>query len=626
MKRLSPIAAAVCILVGTALTGGAARAQAAPHNVILFVADGLRHGIVTPKNAPTMWRVMHEGVAFADSHAVFPTFTTANASAMATGHDLADTGDFSNTIYAGPPPLPSAKGSVTPFLESDPILGDMEERFGGNYLNEETLLALARTAGYSTATIGKLGPALIMDATDRGATTLVIDDATGKPAGVPLLPEVAAALKAAGLPVEAPTRGVNGAPGTAQVRGTLAPNVNQQAFFVSAATTVVLPWFKQRDKPFVLVFWSRDPDGTQHNQGDSPLQLAPGINGPTSLAAVRNADDNLAAILSALKSLGLDGTTDVVVTSDHGFSTISKASASSPAARASYADVPAQLLPPGFLALDLASALGLPLFDPEKGNAPVAAGAHPSVGNGLIGADPAAPSVVVAANGGSDLIYLPGADRAALAPQVIAALLAQDYVSGLFVDDALGKFPGTLPMSTIHLGGGSAVTPQPAIAVSFKSIHVSSPACPTWLTCTAEVADSTLQQGQGMHGSFSRADTFNFTAAIGPSFKRGFVDRMPVSNADVGQTIARLMDLPIAASQKGRLIGRVLDEAILGGRAAKVERGRLESAPAANGLRTVVLYEQVGATRYFGVGGFPGRTAGLDEHGAASHLDDSGVR
>ena len=29
----------------------------------------------------------------------------------------------------------------------------------------------------------------------------------------------------------------------------------------------------------------------------------------------------------------------------------------------------------------------------------------------------------------------------------------------------------------------------------------------------AEIADTTLQQGQGMHGSFSRADTGNFTAA-----------------------------------------------------------------------------------------------------------------
>ena len=43
-----------------------------------------------------------------------------------------------------------------------------------------------------------------------------------------------------------------------------------------------------------------------------------------------------------------------------------------------------------------------------------------------------------------------------------------------------------------------------------------------------------------MHGSFSRGDTLNFTAAIGPDFKSGYVDALPVSNADVGATAAKL--------------------------------------------------------------------------------------
>ncbi len=64
----------------------------------------------------------------------------------------------------------------------------------------------------------------------------------------------------------------------------------------TSPTKAVLPTFKDRNKPFVMVFWSRDPDGTQHNQGDSLMRLIPGINGPTSLAAIRNADNNLAQI------------------------------------------------------------------------------------------------------------------------------------------------------------------------------------------------------------------------------------------------------------------------------------------------------------------------------------------
>jgi hypothetical protein len=383
---------------------------------------------------------------------------------------------------------------------------------------------------------------------------------------------------------------------------------------------VVLPWFKKEGKPFVMVFWSRDPDGTQHNQGDSHLHLTPGINGPSSLAAVRNVDNNLATLLSSLGSLGLATTTDVFITSDHGFSTISKGSDTSPAAKTSFTDVPANLLPPGFLALDLASALKLSLFDPDNSNVAVAPGAH-TAGNGLIGVDAANPSVVVAANGGSDLIYLPGDDRETMAPKVVEALLGQDYVSGIFVDDSLGKIAGTLPLSAINLSG-KAATPVPAIVVNFKSFHVNSPACPTWLTCVAEVADSALQQGQGMHGSFSRADTFNFMAAIGPSFKHGYTDRMPASNADVGQTIAKLMDLPIANVQRGTLVGRVLGEALVGGREAVASHGQIVSEPAANGLKTIVHYEQLGSTRYFKTAGFAGRTAGIDARGRPDHLED----
>ena len=161
-------------------------------------------------------------------------------------------------------------------------------------------------------------------------------------------------------------------------------------------------------------------------------------------------------------------TTDIFVTADHGFATISKESKTSPAARASYSDVPAGFLPPGFVAVDIASMLGMPLYDPDAKNALVGSNNHPSRSNGLIGPDPEAPDVVVAANGGSDLVYLPKKDKK-LAARVVAALLAQDYVSGLFVDDSLGKFAGTLPLTAINLKG-SALTPIPAIAVKFPHL------------------------------------------------------------------------------------------------------------------------------------------------------------
>ena len=405
--------------------------------------DGLRALMVTPTTAPTMAAIRDQGVNFKNPHSLFPTFTTANASAMATGHYLGDTGDFSNTIYTGFP-VPGAGDSLMPFLESDPVLGDVDEHFAGDYLDEVTLLKAARDQGFSTATIGKLGPALIFDHTERtGAKTIVVDDSTGSEKGIPLSAEMQEALKAAGLPLATPPRGENAKAGNSTTPGTTVANVVQQDYFADVTTKVVLPMFKARNKPFVLVFWSRDPDGRQHNQGDSHLQLTPGINGPTSLAAIRNADTDLARIRQALVELGLAETTDIIVSADHGFSTISKESETSPAAKASYADIPAGLLPPGFVALDLAKALRPAALRPRhQGRAGRARALHPKHGNGLIGPDPKQPQVVVAANGGSDLVYLPKNDKKLVAATIVAALLAQDYVSGLFVDDSLGRIPG----------------------------------------------------------------------------------------------------------------------------------------------------------------------------------------
>jgi hypothetical protein len=595
----------------TLLAGAASAQNDKPRNLILFVPDGLRGQIVTPQTAPAMAEVRDKGVNFKNSHSLFPTFTTANASAMATGHYLGDTGDFSNTIYTGYPVGP-ADGTVTPFLEVNPVILDADEHFGGDYLNEETILKMARAKGYSTAAIGKLGPTLIFDHTDKigadGLHSIVIDDATGGKNGVPLSDEMKAALAKAGLPLASPSRGDNGKAGDARTPGTVVPNTAQQAYFADIASKVVLPMFKERSKPFVLVFWSRDPDGTQHNTGDSLNTVTPGINGPTSLAGIKNADNNLAQLRKALDDLGLTAATNVMIAADHGFSTISKESKTSPSAKATYEDTPKDFLPMGFLAIDLAKALNLPLFDPNNKNARVADNAHPKAGNGLLGQDPAKPDLVVATNGGSDLIYLPNKDKK-LAARTVKALLEQDYVSGLFVDDSLGRFPGALPMSQLGLKG-KAVTPTPSIVVNFRSYVAG---CEEPTNCSVEVADTVLRQGQGMHGSFGRGDTLNFMAAIGPDFKVGYVDALPVSNADVGTTAARLLGL--TQKPRGNLIGRVITEAMPNGATPRAFSGTVKSQPSANGLRTVLKFQRVLEQRYFDAAGFPGRTVGLDAEG-----------
>ena len=459
-----------------AQTPARAPQKAPARNVIIFVADGLRYGSVTAADTPNLWRLKREGVDFANSHSLYPTVTTANASVIATGHYLGDTGNFGNTLWAGAP-LQSENGSTLAGMEDRAVQAELNARLDGNYLGETSLMARARQAGWSTAAIGKAGAIRIQDTTAPadGSATLLIDDDTGKENGFALpqwfRDDIA---KAFVTPVMPPVT---------------YPNIEQQVNLAKATTRIVLPRFKAAGKPFMITFWSRDPDISQHNTRDSLGELEPGINGPTSLAAVRNADTTLGEIRAALRTLGLDKTTDIFVTADHGFVTNARASATSPSAKNGE-------IAGGFLAADLAIALNLK----RDGN--------------MLGENPAQPDVILGPNGGAVLIYLPTEGAAARARDIAAFLATQDYVSGLFVNDRLGKVPGALAMSDVNLIG-SARTPQPDMVVNLRTF---AGACGT-LQCVRGVYGGAT--GQGSHGSLSRAETRNFMAAVGPSFKSG---------------------------------------------------------------------------------------------------------
>jgi predicted AlkP superfamily pyrophosphatase or phosphodiesterase len=618
----------------------------ARRNVIIFVADGLRYGSVNERDAPTLWKIRQQGVNFVNSHSLFPTLTTANASAIATGHLLGDTGDFANTLWIGYPVFQSGNfnnppGSPATFLESDLILADLAGHYGGNYLNQTTLLTAAAKNGFNTASIGKLGPTAIQElesiAPDRrnfptAGATILIDDQTGSPSGFPLSPALTQKIIDAGLSPEAPTRTNgygpasawnNGYTGNLTHAGTLHANTIQQQWQADVATKVVLPEFQQdAPKPFVLLFWSRDPDGSQHDQGDSLGTLSPGINGPTSLEGVRNADDNLREILDWLDAHpDVKANTDIFVTSDHGFATISHAEitrtgrkTASVSAQQNYFDATGGIdtdqgsLPYGFLAIDLAMGMQTNLFDPDR-PAPVGSAEpyrqiplspqifqHPLMGTGLLGPTVRNPDgsdarAIVTANGGSDLIYVPDKNPDTVR-QIVALLTTYDYVGGIFVDDQYGAIPGALPMSAVGLIGAS-LTPRPAIVVAFKTFYLT----PGDLQSAIQISDTSLQEGQGNHGGFGRDCTLNNMAAIGPDFKSAFADPAPVSNADIVPTIARILGLDLPSH--GALKGRAIAEALSGAPdAIPFTAGASKSQPT-DGKITILQFQEAGGERYF---------------------------
>ena len=390
-------------------------------------------------------------------------------------------------------------------------------------------------------------------------------------------------MTAAGISLTATAR--NQPSGTNATPGTTDANIGQQQYFADAMTKGVLPTFKKRGQPFSWCSGRAIPMARSTIRATASISFPPGINGPTSLAAIHNADNNLKQIMELA---GGQRPARQHRYLPHGRSRLHHHQQlrsrrlrddrrlrreAHLQGRHRRQEVNTGFLPVGFLAIDLANNLKLPLYDPDHlaarfkqypgelrpGECDKAGGSgkkcsgnpdrrnrraapgrrrrsdrrlrpDPQIGqNGgvaVTGANFAVTNspVVIAANGGSDLIYLPNgtlAQRAALARQVAGFMVQKDYVSGIFADDAFGVIPGTLPEGAINLKGTTSL-PAPALVVNFRtfSIKPTDPALPTDpLLNAVQFADSGLQEGQGMHGSFDRADTFNFMAAIGPRLR-----------------------------------------------------------------------------------------------------------
>jgi len=180
-------------------------------------------------------------------------------------------------------------------------------------------------------------------------------------------------------------------------------------------------------------------------------------------------------------------------------------------------------------------------------------------------------------------------------------------VSGIFTDPAFGQIKGSLSLNDVNLKG-STVLPTPAVIVNFRSFsqNVADP-----LQSAVPICDTDLQEGQGMHGSFNRADTLNTMAAAGSDFKKAYVDPTPVSNADIALTLAHLLHLELP--KNGRLRGRIAEEALIGGPESMSFEKRVSLASESNaaGIKTRLQLQKVNETFYFDAAAFQGRAVGL---------------
>ncbi len=261
-------------------------------------------------------------------------------------------------------------------------------------------------------------------------------------------------------------------------------------------SALIDPLWKNGVPEFSLL-WMNQPDFAQHQSG-------PGSE--ISLAAIKNADDNLARVLSALKAKGVRDKTDIMLVSDHGFSTV-------------------------LSVVDLADSLKNAGFKATR----------------QFKATPAKGEIMVSGNGGSVLLYVTGHDKKVIA-QLVKFLQGWSYTGVIFTKQPM---EGTFTLAQAHIDSVNA----PDVFISMRwNADKNEVGAPGMLICDY----SPYAPGQGMHGSLSAYDMHNTFVAWGPDFRSGIVDHLPTGNVDVAPTALWILGLKQPKSMDGRVVSEAL--------------------------------------------------------------------
>ena len=556
--------------------------------VIIYVWDGLRPDSVNPEDTPNLYEMREAGVDFSDNHSTYPTFTMMNAASFATGGFPASTGYYGNTLWEANASGNDAANKPVDFrqpvfTEDYAILEDLNNYLKGDLLLVGTLFDAAQKTGMTTATIGKTGAAYIQDY-KRGGMTL--DEKTVLPLSL------AKDLQDAGiaLPVTTPNAYPAGALALAPNNGnpidfkavkklkdgvTFDPTDSSGSpykpglkYMADTYINYILP----KKDPKLTVFWIRNPDTTEHVYG---------VGSANYRDALRDNDRILGQLRAKLKELGRDGSTDIIVVSDHAHSNVAGASDLFPL-RAIRDGMIGEIDPNGYSAsglvrlADLLHRAGFVVYDglgcsylpggvgikvdgtsvyPTKidqdGSVCGKAGERYMTASYKVPASLPPKAIVIAVNGGSDYLYVPDRD-AETVRNAVRFLQSRSEVGAIFVDSRYGNLPGTLHLGMVRAENAAGRNPDIIVSFDYDEYTVIGGMPGT------EYSGILLNSSyRGMHGSFSPLDVHNTLIAYGPDFREGYVDTLPTGNVDVAPTVATILGLSLLHAD-----GRPLLEAL----------------------------------------------------------------
>ena len=567
---------------------GAQDAGSIARRVIIFVWDGLRADDVTPENMPNYFALARSGVVFADHHAVYPTFTMMNSASIATGTYSGVHGFYGNVVYAPSARGKNAKGvdidfSAPAFIEDFGVVEAVRESYQGKLTLVSTMLQAAQAKGLSTAAVGKFGAAFIQDY-KRG--DIILDEDAAMPlsfakelqkAGYALPRNTINAYDAGALALANdngdPTAGI----AIQRLKDGQTANPLDRSGALSRRgfkylTDVFVNYILPNKKPDLTVFWSKEPDATNHAYGPGTYN---------SIDATKMNDEILGRVTDKIRQLGWEQSTDIIITQDHNHSTVSGDITHYPLrgivdggvgshdpygySVSGFVRTAELLTRDGLKAYDGAGCRDIPtlsgiLFDgthvhPTKNDADGSACGKAQKYTSpkyLVPKPVPAGGVVVAANAGSDYLFVPDGNPDTVKAAVVS-LQSRLQFGAIFVSDKYGDVAGTLPMSLIKTENAVAGR-APDIIVSFAFDENVAVAGRTGISYASSV------NRRGDHGSFSPTDTHISMMAHGRDFKSGIHNTLPTANVDIAPTVAHILAFNMPVVQ-----GRVLEEALKGG-------------------------------------------------------------
>jgi len=499
------------IACGVCSLASAAQESNQSHHVVLVVWDGMRPDFVSQQNTPTLWNLSREGVTFHNHHSVYPSATMVNGTALITGAYPGKGGITANHDYR---PAIDNKRSLD--VESPAAVKKGDELSGGKYISLPTLAELVQKAGGRTTIASAKTVGLLLD----------------RHAGIGLAKNCVTLFAGKSAPPDAIT----------SIIAALGPfpvaHLEQDPWTTKALTNVL--W--KDGVPAFSILWLGEPDLTQH-------ESAPGA--PAALAAIKSSDENLAAVLSALDRQGVRETTDVVVVSDHGFSTIRRS-----------IDLRKILNDAGFAAKTEFH------DEPKPGD------------------------IMLAGNGGSVLSYVIGHD-VSVTRRLVEFLQQSDFAGVIFTKEPM---QGTFGLAEARIDDEHA----PDVVMAFRGNDSKNQfGIPGMID-----ADWQRGAGKGTHATLSRFDMHNTLIAAGPDFQRGQVNDLPSGNVDLAPTILRILGIKPLQPLDGRILSEAMVTADSVTAGLKPETKTIEAKKdlAAGTWRQSLQISRVGSTIYLDEG------------------------